>query len=73
MVQRQWSLADVRRIRLSVWTNISSSFAYEIVGVGAINRDTRKGVNDGKIQAIGISCYFIFRQVAFLGVLDHRI
>ena len=69
MVHMQWSLADVRRIRLSVWTIISSSFAYDSTkgGGGGIHRDTNKGENSDKIQAMFSSHYFIFCQVALLG------
>ena len=38
---------------------------------GGVNRDTHKGVNCGKIQDVRTSNYFIIRQVALLGVLDH--
>ena len=37
-------------------------------GVRKIHRDKHKGVNGGKIQAVGTSHYFIFRKVALLGV-----
>ena len=36
-----------------------------------IHRDTHKGGNGGKIQAMGKSHYFIVRQVAFIDVSDH--
>ena len=42
-------------------------------GGRGIHMDIKKGVNDGNIQAMGTSHYFIVIQVAVLGVTGHRV
>ena len=61
------------RIRLGVWTNISTSIAYETLyrGGGGLHRDPHKWVGSGKIKVMGSYNYFVVRQISFLGISDH--
>ena len=72
MVHRQWSLADVRRIRLRDWKIISMYFAYATLmgGGGGGTQVCIQGGNSGKINSWALLIIFV-REVALLGVSYH--